>query len=91
MDFMAPLLGADGIAMQGIDHRVAPRFVLGVTGRQEDKHVAVHRIALQIAFQSRAVNLDVLHRYRLGVRDYRRHDRLNLSGNRGNQGERQAQ
>ena len=48
--------------MQGIYHRVAAMLVLAVARRQEDDHVAVDRVSLQVALQSRAVNLDVLNR-----------------------------
>ena len=60
MDFLAPLLSADGIAVQGIDHGIAPRPVPGIAGRQEHQHIAVRRIAFEILFQRRAMDLDAL-------------------------------
>ncbi len=53
MDFVSPLLGADGIAVQGIDDRVVAGRLVAVTRRQEYENVAVDGIAFQIAFQSR--------------------------------------
>ena len=51
VDLVRPLLGADRITVQRIDHRVAPGLLSGIAGRQEDDHVAVHGVAFQIAFQ----------------------------------------
>ena len=73
VDFVCPLLGADGIAVQGINHRIAPRLRLGVAGRQEDDNVAVDRVPFQVALQGSPVNLNVLHGNRLRVGLYRGH------------------
>ena len=51
-----------GVAVQRVDDGIAALLVLLVAGRQEDNHIAIDGVAFQIAFQSCAVNLDVLHR-----------------------------
>ncbi len=82
MDFLRPLLGANGVAMQGVDHGIAAAFVAGIARRQKDQHLAVDGVAFQVALQCGAVNLDVLHRYRLGAGHYRRHFSLSLCQSR---------
>ena len=82
MDFLGPLLGADGEAVQCIDHRIAAALATGIAGRQEDNDVAVDGIAFQIAFQCGAVNLDVLHRHGLGAGHWQRYLCLDLPHNR---------
>jgi hypothetical protein len=57
MDFLGPLLGADGISVETINYRVAAGLGCGVAGRQKDEDVAVNRFAFQIALQGRAMNL----------------------------------
>ena len=59
-DLVRPLLGADGIAVQRVDHGVAAVLAGGVAGRQEDDDIAIDGVAFQIAFERGAVNLDVL-------------------------------
>ncbi len=76
--FVGPLLGAYRVAMQGIDNRITAAFLRGVTRRQEDNDIAVDGIAFQIAFQCRAVNLDVLHCHGFGAGHDGRHIGLNL-------------
>ena len=49
-----------------------------VAGRQKDDHVAIDRLALEIAFEGGAVNLDVFNRDGLGAWERRRHDGLHL-------------
>ena len=78
VDLVSPLLRADRVTVQRINHRIAALLVLLVAGRQEDNDVAVHSVSLQIAFQSLSVNLDVFDRYRLCARNRRRNDRLHL-------------
>ena len=51
MDLVRPLLGADGVAVQRIHHRIAAALFLRVARRQEHEHVAVDRIAFEIALQ----------------------------------------
>jgi len=80
MDLLRPLHGADGVTVERINHRIAARIVGGVTGWQENQRFAVDGVAFQIALQGSAVNLDVLHRDRLGARRHRRHLRLHLRG-----------
>ena len=60
-----------------------------VTGRQEDDHIAIYSVTLQIAFQRLAMNLDVLHGDRLCARNHRRHLGLDLRHARPDIGERQ--
>src|SRR6185437_10493122 len=40
VDFVRPLLGANGVAVQRIDHGIAAVLVPGVAGRQEHKDIA---------------------------------------------------
>jgi hypothetical protein len=49
--------------VQGIEDRVTPALLTGVTGGQEYNDIAVDGVAFQIAFQCGAVNLDALLRY----------------------------
>jgi hypothetical protein len=65
MDFVAPLVGADGVAVECIHHGIAASLVFRVAGRQKDKDVTVYLVAFKIAFECGAVNLYVLHRDRL--------------------------
>ena len=67
VDLVRPLLGADGVAVQRVDDGIAAVSCPGVAGRQEDDDVAVDGVAFQIAFERRAVNLDVLHGDGLGA------------------------
>ena len=53
VDFVGPLLGADGVTVQRIHDRIAAVFVFAVARRQEDEDVAVDGVALQVAFQRR--------------------------------------
>ena len=78
VDLVGPLLGANRVAVQRVDHRVAARVLFGIAGRQKDNRVAVDGFALQIALKSSTVNPDVLHRHRLCARDHRRYDGLHL-------------
>ena len=78
MNLVTPLLGADGVAVQGIDHRVAAMLVFAVTRRQEDDHVTVDRVSLEIAFESCAVDLDLLNRDGLCAGDNVGNVRLHL-------------
>ena len=68
--------------MQRVDDRIAAVFLFLIAGRQEDEYVAVDRIPLQVAFQSRAVNLDVVNRNRLCSRNYLRNIGCYLSRKR---------
>ena len=45
MNLMRPLLGADGVTVQGINHGIAPMFVYVVAGRQEDDDIAIDGFA----------------------------------------------
>src|SRR5215468_504367 len=78
MDFLAPLLSADGITVQGINDRIAPGLLLRVTRRQKHEYVTVNGISLQVVFEGRSVNFDALHCYRLRFRNHRRRFGLNL-------------
>ena len=60
VDLLRPLLRADRVAVQRVDDRVAAGAVLVIARRQEDDGVPIDRIALQIAFERRAVNRDAL-------------------------------
>ena len=53
-------LGADGVTVQCVDDRITALFIFLVAGWQEDDDIAIGSIAFEIAFESRAVNLDVL-------------------------------
>ena len=64
LDFVRPLLRADGVAVQRVNHRVAPILLSGVARRQENDDVPIDGIAFQIPLERRAVYLDVLHRRR---------------------------
>ena len=78
MDFVRPLFGSDGIAVQGVHDRVAARLVMRVARRQEHEDVAIDRVAFQIAFQRCSVDFYVLHGHGLCTRDWRRHVSLHL-------------
>ena len=78
VNFLRPLRGADRIAVKRVDNRIAPGLLGGIAGRQEDHYVAVDGVVLQIAFQRGPMNLDVLHRERLGTGDHRRNFGLDL-------------
>lgn len=45
--------------MQRIDDGIAPCLACGIAGRKKDQHLAVHRIALQVAFEGFAVDVNV--------------------------------
>ena len=77
---MGPLLGADGITVQGVNDWIASRLILRIAGRKKNKHLAINRVSFQIAFQSRSVNFDMLDRHRLCTGNRRRHIRLHLRG-----------
>ena len=62
VDLMRPLLGADGVTVQRVDHGIATLLVFLVAGRQKDDDIAIDGVAFKIAFERRAVDLDVLHR-----------------------------
>ena len=52
VDLLGPLLGADGVAVQGVDNRIAA-LLLGLVARgQEDDDVAIDGIAFEIAFEA---------------------------------------
>ena len=65
MDFLRPLLRADRIAVERIDHRIAARAVPGIVGRQDDDDVAIGAVALQVALDRGGMKLDPLDRDRL--------------------------
>ena len=89
MNFVAPLFGSDGIAVQGIHHGIAARLVGGVAGRQEDEDVAIDGVAFEISFQCCAVNLDVLDAYGLRSGDDGRDFGLNLGQGQSHAGQEQ--
>jgi hypothetical protein len=91
VDLVAPLLSTNGKTVQSIHNRVAAMLVLVVAWRQKDNGVPVNCVSLQIALQSRAVDLDVLHDCGLCAGDHRRYDSLHLRGNsrNGSHGHRQ--
>ena len=66
VDLVGPLLGADRVAVQRVDDRVAARRVRRIARRQKDDDVAIDGVTLQVAFERDAVDLDVLHRDRPG-------------------------
>src|SRR4029450_10038480 len=68
VDFLSPLLGANRIAVQRVDDRVTARAVLVVARGQEDDHVAIDGVSLQVAFEGRSVNLDAFDDGRTGAR-----------------------
>lgn len=80
MDFVSPLLGADGVSVQGVDDGIAARLFLRVTRREENENVAVCGVSFQIALESGTVNFDSLDYDRLGTGNRRGNFRLNLSG-----------
>ena len=80
VDFVRPLLGADGVAVQRVDDGIAAVLVLRVARRQEDEDVAVDGVAFEIAFERSAVDLDVLDGDRLCAGDDCRDFGFDLSG-----------
>lgn len=75
--FAGPLLGADGVTVQGVQYRVAPRLLPGVARRQKHQHVAGDRIPLQVAFQGGPADLNALHHH--GLRAGHRRGRFGLN------------
>ncbi len=57
-----------GKTVQSIDDRVAAVLLLLIAGRQKHERVAIDGVPFQIAFERRAVNLDVLNHGRLRAR-----------------------
>ena len=78
VDFLAPLLRADRVAMQGVDDRIPARAVLVVARGQEDDRVAIDGVSFQVALERLAVNLDALDDGWTRARDRVRHVRLHL-------------
>jgi hypothetical protein len=78
VNLLGPLFGADGIPVQRVEHRVAPRLLPRVARGQEHQDVAIDGIALQIAFQRGSEDLDAFDGNGFGARDRRRHLRLRL-------------
>lgn len=54
------LFRADRITVKRVDHRISARLLFRVTRRQQDHDVAIDGVALEIAFERRPVDLDVL-------------------------------
>ena len=75
---MRPLLGADRVTVQRVDHGITALLLFLIAGRQKDDYVAIDGIAFEIALKRRAVNLDVLYRDRLCARDNLRDVRFHL-------------
>ncbi len=69
---MRPLLGADRVTVQRVDHGITTLLVFLIAGRQKDDDVAIDGIAFEIAFECCAVDLDVLHLHGLCAGDYGR-------------------
>jgi hypothetical protein len=69
---------ADRVAVQGVDDRIAPGLLAVVAGWQKDDHVAVDGVALQVAFEGGAVDLDALDADGLCAGNHRRHVRSDL-------------
>ncbi len=67
VNFMSPLFGANRVSMQRINDGVMAVLVSATAGRQEHDHVAVDGITLEVAFETGAVDLDVLRRDRPGT------------------------
>ena len=82
VDLLRPLFGADRVAVQRVDDRVAPRPGFGVARRQKHEHVAVDGITLEVAFKGRAVDLDTFHRDWLCAGHDGRHFGLHLGRRR---------
>jgi len=78
VDFMGPLLRPDGISVQCVDNGIATMLVFLVAGWQKYEHLAVNGVALQIPFESLAVDLDPLDHYRLRSGNDRGHFSLDL-------------
>ena len=73
MNFLAPLFGANGIAMQCIYHRISSRRLVAVAGRQKHQYLAVGAVAFQAPFQGWTMHLDMLDCYWLGTGHHVRH------------------
>ena len=78
VNLVRPLFGANRIAMQRIDNRIMVLLILLIARWQEDDCVSIDSVAFEIAFKSRAVNLDVLHRDGLCAGNHFGNDRLHL-------------
>ena len=51
MNLVRPLLGADGVAVQRVDHRIAALLVFLVAGRKKNDDVTIDGVAFKIAFK----------------------------------------
>ena len=72
--------------MKEVEHRVAPRGVFRVTGRQIHDHRAIGRIAFEIAFERAAVDGEAFERAfrrRRLLRRWRGRDDTNARGDEG--------
>ncbi len=56
VDLAGPLLGADGVAVQRVHDRVAPRLVLRIARRQEHDRVPIDGIPFEVALEGLAVD-----------------------------------
>ena len=64
VNFLRPLTRADEIAVQRINHWIAAGLTGRISRRQEDEHLAIGILALQIAFERCTMDFDPVHRNR---------------------------
>ena len=82
VDLARPLFGADRIAVQGINHRIAAFAFSRIAWRQKDEHVAIDGIAFEVSDERRSMNLDPFERRGAGAVHGRRKFRRQLRGGR---------
>src|SRR5579884_2987471 len=70
VNFVTPLLRANGIAVQGVNHRVAPMRIGLVPRREENDHVAVGGFTFEITLERSAVNANMLNEHWPGAGHY---------------------
>src|SRR3954463_12725732 len=78
MDFLGPLLGANGIAVQRVDNGITPVLVRCIAWWKEYDDLAIHIVVFEVAFEGGAVHFDVLNGYGFGARDRLRYFGLDL-------------
>jgi len=79
MDLVRPLLGSDGIAVEGVDHWITALRLSLIARRKKDYYIAINSIAFEIAFKRCDMDFDSLYWDGLCARNGLRNDSLNLS------------
>ena len=78
VDLPGPLVGADRVAVQGVDDWIPSRLVRVVARRQEDDRITVDGVALQVALEGLPMNRDAFDDGRTRAWNHVGHVRLQL-------------